>query len=101
MKPFRYRLHPMPLDMTMVHTLEVIATSADDAAQSSSASNAARQRANASRVIGSPCPGISRTNDVAAISPSAARQPSGHPLSKNGTSATTRSPAITVFVAAS
>jgi len=31
MKPFRYRLHPMPLDMTRFHTLEVIATSADDA----------------------------------------------------------------------
>ena len=30
MKPFRYGLHPMPL-VTMFHTLEVIATSADDA----------------------------------------------------------------------
>ena len=83
------------------HPATQVATSAGDAAQSSSASNAARQRANASRVIGSPCPGISRTNGVAAISPSAARQPSRQPLSKNGTSATTRSPAITVFVAAS
>jgi copper homeostasis protein len=31
MKPFRYHLHPTPCEITMFHTLEVIATSADDA----------------------------------------------------------------------
>src|SRR4029079_5788438 len=31
MMPFRYRLHPAPSEMTISHTLEVIATSAEDA----------------------------------------------------------------------
>jgi copper homeostasis protein len=31
MKPFRYHLHPTPAGITMFHTLEVIASSADDA----------------------------------------------------------------------
>jgi copper homeostasis protein len=32
MKPFRYHLHPTPAEITMFHTLEVIATSVEDAA---------------------------------------------------------------------
>ena len=63
-----------------------------EAPQSTRLSKAVRQDEELSWVIGSPWPGISVVNGVAAMASSARRQPSGQAVSMNGTSVTTRSP---------